>query len=202
MPPVSSIRPLIGLIRYGSGNLRSVEHALRRLDVRTIVSDDPAVLSRADKLIFPGVGEARSAMERLSDAGLLSWLRSTSQPFLGICLGMQLLFDRSTERETDCLGVLPGTITLFASGKVPHMGWNTVIPVGDDPLWTGIPTDSYFYFVHSYYAPLGVFTTGRTEYGTAFSSAVRSGTRCGVQFHPEKSGAAGLQLLKNFIERC
>lgn len=194
--------PLIGLIRYGSGNLRSVENALRRLGVRTVVSDDPVALGRADKLIFPGVGEARSAMERLTDAGLLSWLRSTTQPFLGICLGMQLLFDRSTERQTDCLGVLPGTIELFTSGKVPHMGWNTVETVSDDPLWSDIPRSAFFYFVHSYFAPLGDHTIGRTEYGTAFSSAVRSGTRWGVQFHPERSGPTGLRLLRNFIEQC
>lgn len=195
-------RPLIGLIRYGSGNLRSVENALRRLNVPTVISDDPSVLGRAAKLIFPGVGEARSAMERLSDTGLLSWLRGTTQPFLGICLGMQLLFDRSTERETDCLGVLPGTITKFVSGKVPHMGWNTVEPTGDDPLWSGVRPNAYFYFVHSYYAPLGDFTIGRTEYGSFFSSAVRRGSRWGVQFHPEKSGPEGLKLLRNFVQRC
>ncbi|MCU0453411.1 MAG: imidazole glycerol phosphate synthase subunit HisH [Bacteroidetes bacterium] len=194
--------PLIGLIRYGSGNLRSLENALHRLNVPTVVSDDPAKLGSVEKLIFPGVGEARSAMERLTDAGLLSWLRSTTQPFLGICLGMQLLFDRSTERETDCLGVLPGTITRFSSGKVPHMGWNTVEPTGDDPLWSGLPPNAYFYFVHSYFAPLGDFTIGRTEYGQGFSSAVRHGSRWGVQFHPEKSGADGLKLLRNFVERC
>lgn len=199
---MSSTRPLVGLIRYGSGNLRSVENALRRLDVPSLVSDDPNVLGRADKLIFPGVGEARSAMERLSDAGLLTWLRTTDRPFLGICLGMQLLFDRSTERETDCLGVIPGTIMLFSSGKVPHMGWNAVESVGDDPLWTGIPSNAYFYFVHSYFAPLGDFTIGRTEYETTFSSAVRRGSRWGVQFHPERSGDEGLRLLRNFVERC
>lgn len=199
MPPP---RPTIGLIRYGSGNLRSVENALRRLDVPTIVSDHPAELGLADKLIFPGVGEARSAMERLANAGLLSWLRTTTQPFLGICLGMQLLFDRSTERETDCLGVLPGTITKFSAGKVPHMGWNSVEHTAEDPLWADVPSASYFYFVHSYFAPLGDFTVGRTEYGTPFSSAVRRGSRWGVQFHPEKSGTTGLQLLRNFVERC
>lgn len=192
----------VAIIDYGAGNVRSVEHALHRISVRTQTSSDPAVLRTADKLILPGVGEARSAMERLTRVGLLPWLRTTTQPFLGICLGMQLLFDRSTERSTDCLGVLPGTIELFPSGKVPHMGWNTVEHDGTDPLWKDIPSGSFFYFVHSYYAPRGPFTLGSTDYGVPFSSAVRWENRRGVQFHPEKSGAAGLQLLKNFIERC
>jgi glutamine amidotransferase len=194
--------PTIGLVDYGAGNSRSVSNALRRLGVGALISADPEVLNQTDKLIFPGVGEARSAMERLSRAGVLEWLRETSQPFLGICLGMQLLFDRSTERATECLGVLPGTIELFQSAKVPHMGWNTVEHDATDPLLSEIPSGSHFYFVHSYFAPTGPFTLGTTEYGATFSSAVRHRTRWGVQFHPEKSGPVGLQLLKNFVERC
>ena len=192
----------IGLISYGSGNVRSVANALRRAGAEVTASDDPRILSRADKLVFPGVGEARAAMERLGNAGLISWLCNTPQPFLGICLGMQLLYDRSTERSTECLGVLPGSITQFPSGKVPHMGWNTVAHDGQDPLWRGVDAGAYFYFVHSYFAPVGPYTIASTEYGVTFTAAVRRHNRWGVQFHPEKSGPAGLQLLRNFVERC
>jgi len=192
----------VGIIDYGAGNIRSVVNALKGLDVRVHISSDPEVLSMTDKLILPGVGEARSAMEALYRTGLIPWLRSSVQPFLGICLGMQLLFDRSTERSTDCLGVLPGTIAIFNSGKVPHIGWNSVEHDSSDPLLSGIRSGAYFYFVHSYRASLGDFTLGRTSYVEEFSSVVRSGNRWGVQFHPEKSGDDGFRLIKNFVDLC
>jgi imidazole glycerol-phosphate synthase subunit HisH len=197
---------MIGIINYGAGNIRSVSNALNRINAPHFVSDDSKKLDQADKLIFPGVGEARSAMDALVRAGLISWLQEVTVPFLGICLGMQLLFDHTTERATDCLGILSGTNERFTSEKsqlkVPHMGWNQVQQKGENPLFSGIPSGEYFYFVHSYYAPIVPATIGMTDYDVQFTSALQQKNYYGVQFHPEKSGKAGLHLLKNFIERC
>ena len=198
-------RPRIGVIDYGAGNLRSVSNALRRLGVDHVISSDRTELEQASKLILPGVGEARSAMNALAGHDLLSWLRQLPVPFLGICLGMQILYERSTERETDCLGLLQGTITRFdTSGmvKVPHMGWNQVQLLDAHPLFDGITPADFFYFVHSYYAPVTHETIGRCEHDVPFAAAVALRNYYGVQFHPEKSGRAGLRLLKNFVERC
>ena len=170
------------------------------------VSDNRNELHKADKLIFPGVGEARSAMDVLAHTGLTEWLKEVTVPFLGICLGMQLLFEHTTERATDCLGIISGTNTRFTSEKtelkVPHMGWNQVQHQGDNPMFSGIMSGENFYFVHSYYAPLTPSTVGRTEYGVQFTSALQQNNYYGVQFHPEKSGKSGLRLLKNFIDLC
>jgi glutamine amidotransferase len=197
---------MIGIIDYGAGNIRSVSNALKRLDVPHFVSNDRNELDSANKLIFPGVGEARSAMDALARTGLPVWLKQVRVPFLGICLGMQLLFEHTTERATECLGIISGTNERFNSDrsilKVPHMGWNQVKYDGDIPLFSGVPSGDNFYFVHSYYAPIAAATIGTTEYGVRFTSAVRQDNFYGVQFHPEKSGKAGLQLLKNFIELC
>jgi glutamine amidotransferase len=197
---------LIGIIDYRAGNIRSVSNALKRLGVRHFTSADSSELDRADKLIFPGVGEARSAMDALKNAGIEQWLRQIKVPFLGICLGMQLLFDYTTERNTGCLGVIAGTNEMFQAGKaglkVPHMGWNQVAHKNEDPLFAGIPTGQHFYFVHSYYAPVVASTIGMTEYGVQFTSALKQNNYRGVQFHPEKSGNAGLKMLRNFVELC
>jgi glutamine amidotransferase len=174
--------------------------------VQHFISNERDELNKADKLIFPGVGEARSAMDALTRVGLTDWLKEVSVPFLGICLGMQLLFDRTTERNTNCLGLLTGTNERFNSEqsvlKVPHMGWNQVQHKGNCSLFAGIAAGEYFYFVHSYYAPLVSVTIGTTEYGVQFTSALQQKNYYGVQFHPEKSGRIGLQLLKNFVELC
>ena len=197
---------MIGIVNYGAGNIRSVSNALKRLQVDHFISDDRTELAKAKKLIFPGVGEARSAMDALARTSLTEWLKEVSVPFLGICLGMQLLFDHTTERETGCLGIISGTNIRFDGGesrlKVPHMGWNQVQHDGNNPLFDGITSGEYFYFVHSYYAPIVPATIGRTEYGVPFTSALQQNNYYGVQFHPEKSGKAGLHLLKNFIKRC
>ena len=197
---------MIGIINYGAGNIRSVSNALHRLSVSHMVSDNRNELQKADKLIFPGVGEARSAMDALAHTGLPEWLKEVTVPFLGICLGMQLLFEHTTERATDCLGIISGTNTRFISEKtelkVPHMGWNQVQHQGDNPMFSGIMSGENFYFVHSYYAPLTPSTVGRTEYGVQFTSALQQNNYYGVQFHPEKSGNSGLRLLKNFIDLC
>lgn len=194
----------IGIIDYGAGNIRSVSNALDRLGAEYFVSNSIEKLRTAQKLILPGVGEARSAMESLDRGGLVEWLRTVNVPFLGICIGMQILFERSTERDTACLGVIDGTVSRFdaASGKVPHMGWNTVHLRLDSPLLKGIRDNDFFYFVHSYCAPVGPATLGVTDYQRPFSALVQSNNYYGVQFHAEKSGRAGLQILHNFIERC
>ena len=197
---------MIGIINYGAGNIRSVSNALNRLSMPHFVSNDSDELNKADKLIFPGVGEARSAMDALMRARLTNWLKEVTVPFLGICLGMQLLFEHTTERATDCLGIISGTNERFngvqSQLKVPHMGWNQVQQNGKDPLFSGIISGENFYFVHSYYAPIVLATTGTTDYGVQFTSAMHQKNYYGVQFHPEKSGKAGLQVLKNFVELC
>ena len=197
---------MIGVINYGTGNIRSVANALQRLGVEFFVSNDAVKLSCADKLIFPGVGEARHAMDELYRLNLVDWIKQVQVPFLGICLGMQLLFERSVERETECLGLIPGTVQQFCVDKnqlkVPHMGWNQIQLVKDDPLFSGIHSGEFFYFVHSYYVPITAETIAQTEYGISFASAVRWKNFRGVQFHPEKSSKEGLHLLKNFIELC
>ena len=197
-------RTRIGIIDYGAGNLRSVANALARIGVDRFISSDQKELETATKLILPGVGEARSAVAGLAERNLLEWLRHVPVPFLGICLGMQMLFERSTERDTTCLGIVQGVIRRFDAGhdlKVPHMGWNQVQP-GTHPLFNGIPSGEHFYFVHSYFAPVTSETVGRCSYGVPFAAAVAIRNYCGVQFHPEKSGRAGLRILRNFAERC
>jgi glutamine amidotransferase len=197
---------LIGIIEYGAGNIRSVRNALKRLGIQHFVSSKKLELDKAEKLIFPGVGEARSAMNALADTGLTEWLKEITVPFLGICLGMQLLFEYTTERDTDCLGIISGTNEKFPNGqtglKVPHMGWNQVQQNSNNPLFDGIASGEHFYFVHSYYAPIVPETIGITNYSIQFTSALKMKNYYGVQFHPEKSGKIGLQVLKNFIELC
>ncbi len=197
---------IIGIVDYEAGNIRSVVNALKTLRVSYLVSNKQEELSIASKIILPGVGEARSAMESLHSIHLVEWLKTLDVPFLGICLGMQILFERSTERDISCLGIIEGTIEHFAKVnaalKVPHMGWNDVMFSTNSPLFEGIRQGEFFYFVHSYYAPLTSCTIGETDYGIRFSAAVQKNNYYGVQFHPEKSGNTGLQILKNFVERC
>jgi glutamine amidotransferase len=195
---------VIGIVDYGAGNIRSLGNALERLGKEFFVSQDVNELQQADKLILPGVGEARSAIESLDRVGLLQWLTTVRVPFLGICIGMQILFEHSAERDTPCLGIVPGRVARFdnTSLKVPHMGWNRVNLKAQSLLFEGIRDGEFFYFVHSFGAPLVPDTIGATEYGRQFSSAVQHRNFYGVQFHAEKSGNAGLQLLRNFSELC
>jgi len=195
---------MIGIVDYGSGNIRSVRNALERLGVDSFHSSHPDELSAASRLILPGVGSAGWAMRMLRVTGLAEWLPTVETPLLGICLGMQILFEYSSECDSQCLGVAPGEVERFDGSRVrvPHTGWNRVRPHGDSPLFSGIDGMPFFYFVHSYRLPIGAATIGSTEYGGEFASAVNWNNYWGVQFHPEKSGDLGLKLLQNFLELC
>jgi len=191
------------LVDAGGTNIGSVRYALGRLGVDATMSDDPARIRAASHVILPGVGAAGPGMARLREGGLDAVIRELKQPVLGVCLGMQLLFEHSEEGDTTCLGVVRGTVRHFpreAGLRVPHMGWNTLVTVRDDPLLAGLDaTDRHAYFVHSYAAPVGPDTLAGSEYGTPFSAVVRRGNFCGMQFHPERSAALGARLLDNFL---
>ena len=187
---------------YKGGNVQSVLFALERLGAQPILTADPEVLRRADKVLFPGEGEASSAMEALRIAGLDKVLVTLTQPFLGICLGMQLLGQHSDENDTPMLGLLPFTVRRFAPDptyKVPHMGWNNLQAL-QGPLFAGLTEADHVYFVHSYYAPVGAYTTAQASHPAPFSAAVQHGNFHGVQFHTEKSGAVGTRILTNFLD--
>ena len=194
------------VIDYDSGNLRSVTRAIESQGVVPLVTGDPNHVDGADALVLPGVGSGPAAMTALEDRGLVPPIKEfidSGKPFLGICLGLQLLMDRTEEGDSRCLGVARGHTKLLPSGqKVPHMGWNNVHFQIQHPLLNGIPQDSYFYFIHSYYAnpenPNAV--AGTTEYGIPFCSIYSEGNLVATQFHPEKSGSLGLRLYKNFID--
>lgn len=198
--------PLI-VVDYGSGNLRSVETALCFLGAEFRISGSPEEVLSARRLIVPGVGEARAAMDELSASGLGQAIEAfwhAGYPLLGICLGCQIIFDLSEERSTACLGLLPGRVERFSSEqgrKVPHMGWNQVYQSRPHPLFTGLADGAFFYFVHSYYpAPKDErVVIGECEYGLRFAAAVARDNLVACQFHPEKSGGNGLSLLKNFL---
>ena len=195
---------MIGLIDYGTGNLTSVANSLDRLKVYYFKGSTASELSRADKIIFPGIGEAKTAMDSIEKQELTPFIKSLDVPFLGICIGLQILFEHTEERDTDCIGVVDGKIKRFEedSFKVPQIGWNRVSLKANSPLFDGIDDGEYFYFVNSYYAPLISETIAVTDYGVDFSSAVQKDTFYAVQFHAEKSGIVGEKLLKNFIELC
>lgn len=194
----------IVIIDTGCANVSSVRFAIERLGYDVTISRDPDVVLAADKLFLPGVGTASEAMKNLEERDLISLVREVKQPLLGICLGMQLLGKSSQEgkEQVNCLGHVGADTTLMETGELPlpHMGWNTVTPVNNHPLFKDIPENSYFYFVHSYAMPVGDYTIGQCDYGKPFTAAVQSGNYYGVQFHPERSSKAGAQLIKNFLE--
>jgi glutamine amidotransferase len=190
------------IIDSGGANLASLQFAFARLGASTEVSMDAATITRAPRVILPGVGAAGDAMQRLRSRGVADLLPTLKQPVLGICLGMQLLFKHSEEGSTECLGILPETIRRLrpAPGRpVPHMGWNQLAPVRDDPILAGIAHNDYVYFVHSYAAPVADITLATTDYGDPVSAIVRKGNFWGAQFHPERSAATGARLLANFL---
>lgn len=199
------------IIKYNAGNVQSVLYALERIGVQAAVTDDVDAIRSADKVIFPGVGEASTAMNYLKQRGLDRVIRDLRQPVLGICLGMQLMCAYSEENDTPCLGIFDEPVRRFApyehsepagNGegrlKVPQIGWNNIFHL-QSPLFCQVQEDSYIYLVHSYYAALGEHTIATARYGTDFSAALHRNNFYGVQFHPEKSARAGEQVIKNFI---
>jgi glutamine amidotransferase len=187
------------IIKHNAGNIQSVLYALERIGIKALVTDDHQQIQDADKVILPGVGEASSAMNHLKEHGLDILIKNLQQPVLGICLGMQLMCTHSEENDVPCLHIFNTRVRRFVGGlKTPQIGWNTVENVSE-PLFKNIGNESYYYFVHSYYAELCIETAAVTAYGIPFSSALQKDNFYGVQFHPEKSAATGEQLLKNFV---
>ena len=194
---------MVVVIKYNAGNIHSVVHALRRIGVEPVVTDDKELIRSADKVIFPGVGEAETTMNYLKERGLDTLIKSLTQPVLGICLGMQLMCKHSEEGDVDCLGIFDVDVKRFNASesdlKIPHMGWNTISLVKDD----FIPCDlngKYVYYVHSYYVPVNDATIATTDYILPYSAALHKGNFYATQFHPEKSGDIGEQILKCFLE--
>jgi glutamine amidotransferase len=207
---------MIAILDYGAGNLRSVAKAIEAVGHRPVVTSEPGEIDRADGLVVPGQGSAVDAMRNLERLGLVDPLRryvATGRPFLGVCLGEQIIFDSSEEGDASgrgnqpCLGLLPGTCRRLVAAdgrKVPHMGWNSVRIRRRHPLLDGIPDNSFFYFVHSYYVDPAdpALIVGETDYGVSFGSIVAAGNLFATQFHPEKSGRLGLRIYTNFVALC
>ena len=190
------------IIQYNAGNIQSVLYALERLGVAALVTDDPIKIKAADRVIFPGVGEASTAMQYLKERQLDILIQNLKQPVLGICLGMQLMCSHSEENNTPCLGIFDAQVKKFSTAaptlKIPQMGWNTICDLKTD-LFTSVPENSFAYFVHGYYATIGRHTIAKTDYILTYSAALQKDNFYGVQFHPEKSALVGEQIIKNFI---
>ncbi|MBB4132580.1 MULTISPECIES: imidazole glycerol phosphate synthase subunit HisH [unclassified Xanthomonas] len=193
----------LALIDAGGANLGSVRYALERLGIEARLVRDAAGLQGADRVILPGVGAAPEAMKRLRAQGLIEPLRQLQVPLIGICLGMQLLFERSEEGDVDCLGLLPGVVRHMTPAlgiRVPHMGWNQLVPMRESALLAGLPERASAYFVHGYAAPVTPDTVAACDHGGLFTAVVQQGLRCGAQFHPERSAETGARILRNFLE--
>ena len=192
----------VAVVKYNAGNIQSVMNALRRVGVDPVLTDIPVELRKADRVIFPGQGEASHAMEYLQTHGLDQVIKSLTQPVLGICIGQQLMCEHSEEGDVDCLGIFPSQVLRFHpqkhEQKVPHMGWNQLENV-QDPLLEGINEGAFVYFVHSFYVPTTDYTIATTNHILSFSSAMRKGNFMATQFHPEKSGSVGERILTNFL---
>jgi imidazole glycerol phosphate synthase, glutamine amidotransferase subunit len=195
----------VAIIKYNAGNIYSVDYALKRLGINAIVTGDEEEIRSADKVIFPGVGEAKSTMEYLKSEGLDRVIKGLTRPVLGICLGMQLMCRFSEEREVECLNIFDAEVKRFIPSrwedKVPHMGWNTLNDT-KGPLFPEELRDQYVYFVHSYYVPLTDYTVAATDYIQPFSAGLQKDNFYATQFHPEKSGKIGEMILKNFLSDC
>jgi glutamine amidotransferase len=194
---------VIAIVKYNAGNIQSVLCALNRLGYDAVVTDDIDTIKKADKVIFPGVGEASTAMEYLRNTGLIETLKNLSQPFLGICLGMQLLCSESEENDCKCMGIFDTPVFKFdkdSGDKIPHVGWNNITNLNSD-LYKDVNQASFVYFVHSYYVPLCDYTIATCNYaGVDFTASMKRENFYATQFHPEKSGIIGEKILKNFLE--
>lgn len=193
----------VALVDAGGANLGSVRYALRRLGIEATLASDAETIRAADRVVLPGVSTAAAVMRRLRELDLVRTLRELQAPLLGVCVGMQLLFEHSEEGDTECLGLLPGRVRRLPAApglRVPHMGWNRLRPLRACPLTRGIEAGASAYFVHSYAAPVSDDCVLACEHGEAFAAAVQRGHVAGAQFHPERSAAAGARLLRNFIE--
>lgn len=188
------------ILDYGVGNIKSIQFAFDRLGVTAVLSNDIELIKAADKIIFPGVGEASSAMNKLKDTGLIDDIKKLKQPVLGICLGMQLMCNKTEEGQTEGLGIFDVTVKRFSNSvKVPQMGWNTITNL-KSRLFDGIPDKEYMYLVHSYYAENNECAIATTDYEFPYASALQKNNFYGVQFHPEKSGRSGERILQNFLK--
>jgi len=188
------------ILDYGVGNIKSIQFAFDRLGVTAVLSNDIELIKAADKIIFPGVGEASSAMNKLKDTGLIDEIKKLKQPVLGICLGMQLMCNKTEEGQTEGLGIFDVTVKRFSNSvKVPQMGWNTITNL-KSRLFYGIPDKEYMYLVHSYYAENNECAIATTDYELPYASALQKNNFYGVQFHPEKSGRSGERILQNFLK--
>jgi len=195
--------PRLAIIDSGGANIASLQFAVQRLGIESDLTTDPATLKAASHVLLPGVGAAADCMSRLQNAGLVDTIRSLKQPVLGICVGMQLLFESSEEGEVECLAMLPGRVRRFDDQRglpIPHMGWNQLEFRRSSPLLNDIANGDYVYFVHSFAAPVSDLTIATTEYGDEFAAVVQRGNVYGAQFHPERSAKVGAQLLKNFLQ--
>lgn len=189
----------IALIDYGAGNVQSVKYALNRLGYEPNLTKDHNEILNADKVIFPGVGSAKAAMDQLKASGLDELIPTLKQPVLGICVGMQLMCKHSEEGGVPCLGIIDAEVKKFDAGlKIPHMGWNNITSL-QSALFKGLPQSDQVYFVHSYYVPVNEATIAVTDYGVPFSAAIQKDNFYAVQFHAEKSGEIGAQILENFL---
>jgi len=191
----------IAIIKYNAGNVASVMYALDRIGQKYVWTDDPEQIKKADKVIFPGVGEASTAMAYLKEKGLDQVIKGLKQPVLATCIGMQLLCKHSEEGDVDCIGVFDVEVKKFESKdlKIPHVGWNSIVSKGENPLMNGLKEEEFVYFVHSFYAPLNAYTTAVCEYVQPFSAMLHKDNFYAAQFHAEISGKAGEQILKNFL---
>ena len=193
----------VAVVKYNAGNIRSVDYALKRLVVEAVITADKEILQSADKVIFPGVGEAGTTMNHLKATGLDELIKNLRQPVFGICLGMQLMCRHSEEGEVDCLNIFDVDVKRFVpqkhEDKVPHMGWNTIGKT-NSKLFEGFTEEEFVYFVHSFYVPVCDFTAAETDYIHPFSAALHKDNFYATQFHPEKSGKTGERILRNFLD--
>lgn len=199
---LSPLQSMIAVINYNAGNVRSVLFAMERLGVEAKLTADPDEIRAAEKVIFPGVGEANSAMAHLRQYGLDNVIRSLTKPVLAICIGQQLLCEYSEENDTECLGIIPQKVRLFQpenKEKVPHIGWNSIHFLKNGVFDASLENE-YVYYVHSYYVEVGEYTTALTDYVLPFSAGLQKDNFYATQFHPEKSGSVGERILRNFLE--